>query len=234
MALSAPPTERKRVKVYELRENDWHDRGTGFCNTQCILDKGRIYVESEENPEEVLLESKIKKEDSYQKQQDTLIVWTDNNGVDMALSFQEAEGCGLVCEAIGNVQQRPMEDTDDVPPGPLSLPPPTIGHLAQVEDVMRRANQTQMGRDSMAKMIVAEDYIQQLTPLVTEAEDLESLLDLHRLCSIMKMLILFNDTAIIEHIVKDNVIIGVVGALECECPNYSMCDEPETDITASR
>ncbi len=23
--------ERKRVKVYELRHNDWFDRGTGFC-----------------------------------------------------------------------------------------------------------------------------------------------------------------------------------------------------------
>ena len=26
-----PSTERKRVKVYELRNNDWFDRGTGFC-----------------------------------------------------------------------------------------------------------------------------------------------------------------------------------------------------------
>lgn len=26
-----PPDGRKRVKVYELRENDWFDRGTGFC-----------------------------------------------------------------------------------------------------------------------------------------------------------------------------------------------------------
>lgn len=24
-------TDRKRVKVYELRNNDWFDRGTGFC-----------------------------------------------------------------------------------------------------------------------------------------------------------------------------------------------------------
>ena len=24
-------TDKKRVKVYELRENDWYDRGTGFC-----------------------------------------------------------------------------------------------------------------------------------------------------------------------------------------------------------
>lgn len=27
---------------------------------------------------------------------DTLIVWTDPEGVDMALSFQEADGCGIV------------------------------------------------------------------------------------------------------------------------------------------
>ena len=33
MALAAPPVQnRKRVKVYELRQNDWYDRGTGFCH----------------------------------------------------------------------------------------------------------------------------------------------------------------------------------------------------------
>lgn len=38
MALAvAPPNDRKRVKVYELRDNDWFDRGTGFCTGQ-ILD----------------------------------------------------------------------------------------------------------------------------------------------------------------------------------------------------
>jgi protein phosphatase-4 regulatory subunit 3 len=26
-----PPNDKKRVKVYELRNNDWFDRGTGFC-----------------------------------------------------------------------------------------------------------------------------------------------------------------------------------------------------------
>lgn len=26
------PTDKKRVKVYELRNNDWFDRGTGFCS----------------------------------------------------------------------------------------------------------------------------------------------------------------------------------------------------------
>ena len=37
MALHVPPAqEKKRVKVYELRENDWHDKGTGFCTAQMI------------------------------------------------------------------------------------------------------------------------------------------------------------------------------------------------------
>lgn len=33
-------TDKKRVKVYELRDNDWFDRGTGFCTaafaTVCV------------------------------------------------------------------------------------------------------------------------------------------------------------------------------------------------------
>jgi hypothetical protein len=33
MALAAPQgPDKKRVKVYELKNNDWYDRGTGFCS----------------------------------------------------------------------------------------------------------------------------------------------------------------------------------------------------------
>ena len=31
-AVPNPPGERRRVKVYELRDNDWYGRGTGFCS----------------------------------------------------------------------------------------------------------------------------------------------------------------------------------------------------------
>ena len=48
------------------------------------------------------------------------------------------------------------------------------------------------------------------------AEDLESLKDLHWLCNIMKMLILLNDSQIIDHIVNEEVVFGVIGALECK------------------
>jgi len=40
MAMQAPQVplanDKKRVKVYELRDNDWFDRGTGFCTGQVI------------------------------------------------------------------------------------------------------------------------------------------------------------------------------------------------------
>lgn len=37
MAIQPPlANDKKRVKVYELRDNDWFDRGTGFCTGQVI------------------------------------------------------------------------------------------------------------------------------------------------------------------------------------------------------
>lgn len=80
----------------------------------------RVAVESEEEPSRMLLETKIHNGDGFQKQQgmsrplaspsrprshgrvlikaaDTLIVWTEpQTGIDMALSFQEAEGCATI------------------------------------------------------------------------------------------------------------------------------------------
>lgn len=77
-----------------------------------------MFVQSEDDPNRTLLETKITRDDGYQKQQgmgqspgyiaisgkrlsinrgaDTLIVWTETNGIDMALSFQEADGCSAI------------------------------------------------------------------------------------------------------------------------------------------
>ena len=35
--------DRKRVKVYELKSNDWFDRGTGFC-TGTLVNVSLIYA----------------------------------------------------------------------------------------------------------------------------------------------------------------------------------------------
>ncbi|KIW45480.1 uncharacterized protein PV06_03871 [Exophiala oligosperma] len=223
MAMQAPlANDKKRVKVYELRDNDWFDRGTGFCTGQVVNDEPRIYVESEDQPDHMLLETKIVKDDGYQKQQDTLIVWTETNGTDMALSFQEAEGCAVIWKFVHEVQQQLMSLPDDALSDDaldnistsFTLNPPELSNLDEVEQNIRQASITQGGREALAKFLMKEHYVEKLIPLVEMAEDLESLQDLHRLCNIMKALILMNDNTVIEHLVTDDMIIGVVGALE--------------------
>ncbi|TEA21751.1 Uncharacterized protein C8034_v005405 [Colletotrichum sidae] len=225
-------TDKKRVKVYELRNNDWYDRGTGFCTATFVQSEDgqprdpRVIVESEDQPDRILLETKICKEDGFQKQQETLIVWTEpSNGIDMALSFQEADGCALIWKFVNSIQltfQNGMGVADDnlsddlameMPPT-FNLPPAEIGNLQEIETSMRVMSQTASGRDALGKGITNERYLEKLLHLVETAEDLESLSDLHRLCNIVKTIILLNDTSIIEKAVSDDCVLGVVGALE--------------------
>lgn len=106
------------------------------------------------------------------------------------------------------------DDAFETIPNTIALPRPELGNLSEIEQVMRAAAATQIGRDALSKFILRDEYVMKLLPLVSIAEDLESLPDLHRLCNIMKSLILLNDNAIVELVVSDHVINAVVGALE--------------------
>ncbi len=99
-------------------------------------------------------------------------------------------------------------------PTTIALPPAELGCLQDIENNMRIMSSTTGGRDALSRCIISEDYIRKLIPLVELAEDLESLADLHHLCNIVKIILLMNDTAIIEYAVSDECIMGVVGALE--------------------
>jgi protein phosphatase 4 regulatory subunit 3 len=96
----------------------------------------------------------------------------------------------------------------------ITLPDPELGNLPDIEHVIRIASSTPGGREALSKFLLREDYVAKIIPLVEMSEDLESLQDLHKLCNVMKSLILLNDNAIIEHLVTDEIITGVVGALE--------------------
>jgi len=108
------------------------------------------------------------------------------------------------------------DDANDTLVDSVMLPPPELGNLPDIENMIRQATGSPESRNSLGKFLLADDYIGKLIPLLQVAEDLESLSDLHRLCNITKMVILLNDTMIIEHIVTDEVILGIVGMLECK------------------
>lgn len=48
-----PPNDKKRVKVYELKNNDWFDRGTGFCTGRVVNVSASMCFE--EGPDRALL-----------------------------------------------------------------------------------------------------------------------------------------------------------------------------------
>jgi protein phosphatase-4 regulatory subunit 3 len=108
--------------------------------------------------------------------------------------------------------------SDDVvdPSQPIILPDPDLSSLTEIDNAVRLANSTATSRDNLARFVIAKDYIRKLVPLVEVAEDLESLNDLHKLCTIVRTLILLNDHTILDHVVTDELFMGVVGALECK------------------
>uniref|UniRef100_A0A4W3H7E2 Protein phosphatase 4 regulatory subunit 3C n=1 Tax=Callorhinchus milii TaxID=7868 RepID=A0A4W3H7E2_CALMI len=99
---------RRRVKVYTLNEDrQWDDRGTGHVSSTYVdrLNGMSLLVRAESDGS-LLLESKINPNTAYQKQQDTLIVWSEADNYDLALSFQEKAGCDEIWEKICQVQYR--------------------------------------------------------------------------------------------------------------------------------
>uniref|UniRef100_A0A3Q3IKS7 Serine/threonine-protein phosphatase 4 regulatory subunit 3 n=1 Tax=Monopterus albus TaxID=43700 RepID=A0A3Q3IKS7_MONAL len=109
---------RRRVKVYTLNEDrQWDDRGTGHVSSGYVERlKGTSLLVRAESDGSLLLESKINPNTPYQKQQDTLIVWSEAENYDLALSFQEKAGCDEIWEKICQVQGKdPSVDiTQDV------------------------------------------------------------------------------------------------------------------------
>lgn len=228
--------EMKRVKVYELVGSRWHDRGTAFCFGHFSQDgtEALLTARSERNLQEVVLSTTIRSNDVYQRQQDTLIVWTEPDGVDYALSFQEAEGCAEVWNFISEVQ-RHMNLGDDQGSvigssspilGPESsattssiirsghLPTPQMGIIGDIEAAIKGLARTPVVKERICEYIQHEDYIKQLIEVLRTAEREENLENLHALFSIMQTILMLNDHGMYEHICEDSLFFGVVGMLE--------------------
>ncbi|GAA6010173.1 hypothetical protein JCM10207_005651 [Rhodosporidiobolus poonsookiae] len=181
----------------------------------------------------------------YQRQQDTLIVWTERGysaqtgeeeEVEMALSFATASGCGEMWEFIKAARRFAAEQQALHSPSPspslsserafplhatpstfsslTTLPEPSLGTLPSVEAALRAIGRTAVGRERATNMIVRTGFVEKLIRVHEEAEDLESLEDLHALCRVMQTILLLNDSALFDLVIQDNLILGVVGMLE--------------------
>ena len=129
-----------RVKLYQLREEDgqWADKGTGNVELELpdsVEMPPRVTVTNESKPFNTLYTGGVPC-DAYQRQGDTIITWSEDsagtagahsmemsssltNAIDLALSFQEPEGCLEIWDAL-QVRARNLASTHNGNYGPAS------------------------------------------------------------------------------------------------------------------
>ena len=186
-AMSKP----RRVKVYLLDGDDWLDHGTGYCVGEMEEDTKKAYftVRNEVDSDDIILKSCLEGNIQYQRQQETLIVWTDSSGKDLALSFQETEGCADLCEFIIHAQQENYSpqislyyvipnvestltcDVTELITGPISYPPdPTRTNLDECLEVIIRGSSSQFSRSKITDYVKEKNYLKLLINLMTSIE----------------------------------------------------------------
>ncbi|KAG5356345.1 hypothetical protein CJU89_6073 [Yarrowia sp. B02] len=232
------PTRPHRVKVYELDSGQWVDKGTGYCTGETRGPSKQPYlVVQNEDCFGFILDTHVTGSIQYQKQQDTLIVWSESGRNDLALSFQEAKGCKIICDfLLSMIQKKYAPDISLVAvintadggevhepiSVPLTMPPPPDLHnLQTVEECLTAAVvcASQSTRDQMIGFVLDHDYIALLHPLLAQAESQHLLQQLHHLCCAVKRLIQLNDSQILEQLLSDDHIMFTVGSLEYD-PEY--------------
>eukprot|EP00058_Branchiostoma_floridae_P024571 XP_002610061.1 hypothetical protein BRAFLDRAFT_125685 [Branchiostoma floridae] len=223
---------RRRVKLYALNEDrQWDDRGTGHVSSSYVERlKGMSLLVRAESDGSLLLESKIQPDTAYQKQQETLIVWSEADNVDLALSFQEKAGCDEIWEKICQVQgkdpscditqdiveeseEEKFEDMPDAAP-PIELPPCELSKLDEISEVFNSVLPSPIRREKLANAIEYEGYIKKIVELFHMCEDLENFEGLHQLYEIYKSIFLLNKNALFEVMFSDEFIFDTVGILE--------------------
>ncbi|XP_051771996.1 serine/threonine-protein phosphatase 4 regulatory subunit 3B isoform X1 [Ctenopharyngodon idella] len=223
---------RRRVKLYTLNEDrQWEDRGTGHvsCSYEDTEKETSLTVTAESDGS-LLLESKINTSTAYQKQQDTLIVWSEAENYDLALSFQEKAGCDEIWEKICQVQgkdpsveitQDPIDESEEerfeeMPETAhlVELPPCEPERLEEIAELVTSVLSSPIRREKLALALVSTGYIRKLLQLFRTCEDSEHREGLHHLYEIVRGVLFLNKATLFEVMFSDDCIMDVVGCLE--------------------
>ncbi|CAF4757292.1 unnamed protein product, partial [Rotaria sp. Silwood1] len=249
-----PSNNRSRVKLYTLNEErQWDDRGTGFvtCTTPIAPNTNHALIVKSEVDGSTLLDSKILLNTKYQKQQvETLIVWSEGDKHDLALSFQEKAGCDDIWENICDVQGKDSssflnntnltsesngstiyesddecagESNDNYLPSTITLPPVDLSHLRDICDLFSPDKVRDASRrDLLARAIESGNYIRKLIDLFHICEDLENIESLHQIYEIIRSIFYLNKSSLFEILFSEEFIMDIIGCLEYDSQlNYN-------------
>ncbi|CAM4812302.1 unnamed protein product [Rotaria magnacalcarata] len=240
---------RTRVKLYTLNEErQWDDRGTGYVTCVAPTRSNTSYsiIVKSEVDGSTLLESQIQLNANYQKQQETLITWSEGEKYDLALSFQEKVGCDYIWENICDVQGKNSssflisannltndsaiyESDDNCGESNENYLSPTITlplvDLSQLHDICNLFSPDKVRdatrRDLLARAIESGNYIRKLIELFHACEDSENIDALHQLYEIIRSIFYLNKSTLFEIIFSDAIIMDIIGCLEYE-PQLTM------------
>jgi protein phosphatase-4 regulatory subunit 3 len=234
----------QRVKVYKLNENGtWDDKGTGHVSVEYMeqSDAAGLVVISEEDTSTLLIH-RISRDDIYQRQgADTIISWLDPEiGTDIAISFQEAIGCNYIWGQIQSVQEEYCSSKGEVAratrrvvdefhvsgpkaasedcfqdsgSGSIEFPCPSLNNLSEVVKIISEVA-SPMAHDKVAACLVKKGYLRKLLDVFRTIEDLEDAESLVLTFKAVKGIVLLNDTTLFDHLLSDDTVMDVVGALE--------------------
>ncbi|EJD76774.1 CBR-SMK-1 protein [Loa loa] len=234
---------KNRVKLYVLCDQRvWDDKGTGHvaCVPSPEHQGATFIVVRLEHSEKNILESRILMDTIYQKQQETLIVWSESDTCDLALSFQDKTGCEDIWEKICQVQGRDpeqhpdftgnYEDLDDsegldsvgqgysgqrsAAGATITLPPCELNSLADIEVMISNSFGSAALREKLAIAIENQGYVAKLCDLFHMCEDLEHIDALHTLHQIARSLFMLNRNTLLEILLSEKYFKDIVGMLE--------------------
>eukprot|EP00536_Pseudo-nitzschia_multiseries_P000592 jgi/Psemu1/179113/e_gw1.7.168.1 len=193
-----------RVKLYRLNaDGSWDDCGTGrilclYKQKSSHQQQPNLNSNRNANPR-ILLRTRILLRDAYQRQGDNIITWCEPyleegspaQGVDLALSFQENEGCINIWRQITQVQAKANEKF-------------RLTHALFTFNTQQNIHQ----RESLATYISQNDcyYLKSILSLFPPAEAKQDLCSLTSLAACVKTILLLNDPSILESIVNDELV----------------------------
>ncbi|NXC30583.1 P4R3B phosphatase, partial [Campylorhamphus procurvoides] len=161
--------------------------------------------------------------------QDTLIVWSEAENYDLALSFQEKAGCDEIWEKICQVQgkdpsvevtqdliESEEEHIEEMPEtSPLiDLPTCELNKLEEIADLVTSVLSSPIRREKLALALENEGYIKKLLQLFQVCENLDNTEGLHHLYEIIRGILFLNKATLFEVMFSDECIMDVVGCLE--------------------
>ncbi|XP_006085746.1 serine/threonine-protein phosphatase 4 regulatory subunit 3B-like [Myotis lucifugus] len=218
------------AKLYALNENNqWDYLGSGNVTSVPSESQGMFLVVRSESSGSLVLETEVLPDTPYQKQKDTLIVWSEDENHGMALSFRDSESCQETWEAICRVQGKDptvnvtqdlsddieedineMLETDDLD----ELPNCELSKLKQIANLVTSAFGSPLLRRRLALVLENESYIKKLLQLLHTCENVGYTEGLYHLNTIIKGMFFLDKTALLEILFSDECIMDVIGCLE--------------------